>query len=262
MTPGRTSPVPSFKFLFLSLLAVGLIGAAYTPPTAWAQGAGPRLFLPAIQNSATGNAILGTVTAAGAPATGVMVELRRADDILVTTVATATTDAGGAFAFNQTSNLPPTSAYAVRYHNALNPARLRQWITRPLTGTAASGVISLPVFDIANVPLAGPAEGTVSGLPLVFTWTRRPASPSDSYRVEFFDATGTTNFSGSTPLQGYVSSLTLGSLDSSFPLNSPLTWTVTIELADGSYGEAFETRTVTFTNRGTLMLLPDRLYAD
>jgi hypothetical protein len=244
--------VLSIKSLFFAVLAVGLIRAVGAPPTVWAQGAGQRLFLPAIQNGATGNAIRGTVTAAGAPASGVVVELRRADDILVTTVATATTDAGGAFAFDQTRSLPPTSAYTVRYHNATDAARLRQWITRPLTGTAASGAVSLPVFDIANVPLAGPAEGTVSGLPLVFTWTRRPASPSDSYRVELFDATGTTNFSGSTPLQGYVSSLTLGSIDGSFPLNSPLTWTVTIELVDGSYGEAFETRTVTFTNRGAL----------
>ncbi len=255
MTPAKTSPVLIFNSLLSATLAVGLLVAAGPAPVAHAQGTGQRLFLPAVQKGATGNAIRGTVTVAGAPASGVVLELRRADDILVTTVATTTTDVAGAFAFNQIASLPPTSAYIVRYRNASDPTRLAQWVTRPLTGTAASGAVNLPVFDIANVPLAGPAEGTVSGLPLVFTWTRRPASPSDSYRVEFFDATGTTNFSGSTPLQGYVSSLTLGSIDSSFPLNSPLTWTVTIELADGSYGDAFETRTVTFTNRGTLRIV-------
>jgi hypothetical protein len=88
-------------------------------------------------------------------------------------------------------------------------------------------------------------------LPYTFQWTRRPASPSDTYEFDLYDpADGDPYFYTDPPL-GYVGSYTLSGLPARFRRGTQYAWEVWVYSPDGGYGISYDTRLVTFSSAGT-----------
>jgi uncharacterized repeat protein (TIGR01451 family) len=203
-----------------------------------------RLFLPVISKPVPG--IQGHVTVNGAPAAGVLLELRHFDGQSFSTQLATQTDGTGYYNFDTAPSLPPGEIYYVRYLNTgATPGQLWFWGTRDITSYAAGGTVASN-FDLADVTLVAPPGGATVALPAPFQWTLRSATPTDSYQLTVFDPNGTA-FGQTDPL-GYVNGVTLTGLPSDFHAGIGYGWTVNINSPDGGYGTAYYYRRVSFTN--------------
>jgi uncharacterized repeat protein (TIGR01451 family) len=209
-----------------------------------------RVYLPLIRSTCK-SGICGRVTLNGSPAAGVSLELRFFNGSSFSTLATTTTNANGDYAFAGMPSLALGQHYYVRYRNyAGTPGRLWVWGTRDLTSYSAGSAVEIGNFDIADIVLVSPAAGATVALPYTFQWTRRPATPSDTYEFDLYDPTdGNPNFYTAPPL-GYVGSYILNSLPPGFNVGALYGWEIWVYSPDGGYGISYETRAVHFSNTG------------
>jgi hypothetical protein len=141
------------------------------------------VYLPLFSRNTT---LSGTVTLHGAPVAGVQIELRYFDGAVWTSGDFATTDSAGQYFFSPAS-LNAGERYYVRYLNSNDPSRLGYWATKELASYSASVGGSVAAFDIADIGLDGPANDAELGLPIVFSWFVRSATPNDNYVQILYD---------------------------------------------------------------------------
>ncbi len=150
--------------------------------------------------------------------------------------------------------LTPGRSYFVGFFNyfGTDEGMLDHWFTRELEPYVANSNIVMETFDIADVTLLSPASGATVSLPYVFQWTKRPASPSDSYRFRLYEPS-TNNSFYSAPL-GYIDSFQLDGLPAGFSPNKAYRWTIWVYSPDGGSGVALTPSTITFSNSGSASL--------
>jgi len=209
------------------------------------------VYLPLIHRPcATG--ICGQVTLNGTSVTDISLELRFFDGANWYTLASTNTDVNGNYAFTSVPGLAPGQRYYVRYRNYVGtPGRLWVWGTRVLTSYSTGSNVHIGNFDIADIPLVSPANGATVALPYVFQWTRRTATPSDTYELNLYDPSDGNPYFFTAPPLGYVGTYTLNDLPPGFSPSAQYTWEIWVYSPDGGYGISYETRMVAFSNTST-----------
>jgi hypothetical protein len=194
--------------------------------------------------------ITGRVMQNGTPAGSVPLQLRFFNGTAWSTLASATTAADGTYAFTSAPTLGAGQKYYVRYQNVTQTAgRLFLWSTRTLTAYTAGTALDLGSFDIGDVGLVSPPGGATVTLPNTFQWTRRSATPSDSYILELYDPSDYQP-RWLSALRGYTDSYLLDSLAPALSTNTPYAWDVLITSPGGGSGVSRLARLVQFANRG------------
>ena len=211
------------------------------------EGGCQRTYLPFVAKSpATG--LYGFVTDDGLPADGVDLELRYYDGSTWSTRATTSTAADGKYLFQDVPSLLPGEYYYGRYvnPNSSTSNRLLTWHTQTLSTYRIGTNFNLGNFDLADVVGQSPSSGQALTLPYTFTWTKRPATPSDSYELEIFDLDNDPYFS--TPQLGYADSHALGAMPTGFSPNETYYWDIQVHSPDGGFGASFSLYAFTFAN--------------
>jgi hypothetical protein len=221
-----------------------------------------RTYLPLVMRNAdassTGNRIHGQVTYQGTPLGGVNLALRFYNGSSWSTPQFAATQADGTYRFDNLSSLSSGQRYYVSYlngsyGNTSNPNYLSIWGSFSITTLSNGADVSGGNFDLANVPLIAPTDNATVALPYTFQWTRRAASPSDSYELDLWDPDDGDPYWW-TSLLGWVNGYTLNALPAGFVSNTPYAWEVYVISADGGYGLSYQSRLVTFSNTGSLTI--------
>jgi len=195
--------------------------------------------------------IHGRVTQAGAAAGGVPLQLRFFNGTTWSTIASTTTGGDGSYVFSGAPTLGTGQKYYVRYQNVSQTAgRLFLWSTRSVTAYTAGAALDLGGFDIADVTLVNPPGGASISLPSAFEWTRRTATPSDSYILEIYDPSDYQP-RWLSPVLGYANAYILNSLATVLATNTPYAWDIVISSPDGGSGVSRVARLVQFANRGS-----------
>ena len=198
-----------------------------------------------VREASTQGSIFGTVTCGGQASPGILVELVLYDYGGATwnVAALALTDATGGYRFTGLPTLTEAQEYAVRYRNLANdPRYLRDWEMPVIAYTAGDDVWGGDC-DFADVALGLPDDATPRPLPVTFHWTRRAASPEDTYEVELWDpavANGSHFASGDL---GYVDEYVLGTLPDGFQPGVLYAWGVLVHGPTGQ-GRSRETHRV------------------
>lgn len=190
--------------------------------------------------------IYGRVTLGGAAAGGVGLDLRFYNGSSWSTRMSTSTNSNGDYLFSNPPSLSSGQKYYVRYLNPSSTPNGRLWgwygadITSYTSGTRVPG----GDFDIKDVTLRAPSDGSSVTLPYTFRWDLRGIS-SDHYRLVLFDPTS-KNLAISGDL-GYVSQVTMTSLPPGWPSGRTYVWWVMVcqDAACSAYGEAFESWYVT-----------------
>ncbi len=210
-----------------------------------------KVFLPMIIKPQPG--IMGYVTVNGIAAAGVPLDLRFFNGSSWSTLASTSTDSAGKYLFTGVPSLGSGQRYYVRFLNPSTTAdgRLADWYTRSLLAYTAGESVAIGDFDLADITLQSPPPGATIALPYVFQWTRRLATPADTYEFNLFDPSGTAFFYTIPPL-GYVDRYTLNGLPSGFARNKSYGWFIATYSPDGGYGESFYYNPVTFSKAGLL----------
>jgi len=205
-----------------------------------------QVYLPLVLKPCS-TGICGRVTLNGAPAANVYLQLRFFDGSRWSTRSTTYTDQNGNYAFTNVPSLGPGQRYYVLYSNSAGlSGRLRAWGTRELTSYTAGTAVEIGNFDIADIPLVAPSDGATVSLPYTFRWTRRTATPSDSYALALYDS---SNYAHTSPL-GYVDSIFVNNLPPFVTPGTQYRWEVLAFSPDGGVGISLQARRVTFTNTG------------
>jgi uncharacterized repeat protein (TIGR01451 family) len=225
------------------------LGSGQTPIASTTVGA-VRLFLPLVSYTLPPAGIYGHVTLNGSPAAGVPLQLRFFDGANWSTAASLSTAGDGSYLF-QPAALGPGQDYYVRFTNpntTTDNGQLFRWGTREITAYQFNASVPIGDFDIANIELNSPAPGAAVGLPVNFQWTRRPATPGDSYEFDLFSVTSNAPSFFTNPPLGYVGNYLLASLPGGFGTGTRYGWSLVAYSPDGGYGIAYWYYTVTFTN--------------
>jgi hypothetical protein len=197
--------------------------------------------------------IFGYLTQRGAPVGGISLELWL--DSGSSPLRTATTNSAGYYLFAGIPALDVGQSYNVMYQNPeFNDSRLRSWVSADVTSFTPSSSVFLGTSDLANIPLVAPDPKATIALPFVFEWTRRTATPSDSYFWKLFDPYSTA-YKYSDAL-GYSKTYPLNSLPSGFSQSVQYGWDVGVLDSSGGIGTSYYYRTVTFSNSGASILGP------
>jgi uncharacterized repeat protein (TIGR01451 family) len=207
-----------------------------------------RVYLPLATQKICSAGICGRVTLNGSPAGGLSLALRYYNGSTWSTRATKTTGSDGSYAFTNMPALGPGQEYYVRYQNSTRTAgRLWIWGTKSLTTYAAGSNADMGIFDIADIALVAPDSGAWVSLPYTFQWTPRPATPSDTYEFDLYDANNDEPYFYSA-LLGYVSGYSLNCLPAGFAFGTYYLWDVWVYSPDGGYGISYWSRWVTFSS--------------
>lgn len=170
--------------------------------------------------------IYGTITQNGIPAAFRTVMLRKYDASINSwsTAATTTTRGDGGYTFNSIPSLDSGDIYYAAFSNSSQqPGLLWFWATPYQRSFSAGTSLNLGIFDIADVVLNSPANGSTTGFPATFTWTRRSATASDSYRFHLYEPSGGLPEYTSAPL-GYTSQIILGGIPPGFLFSHDYAW--------------------------------------
>jgi hypothetical protein len=209
----------------------------------------PTLFLPVVAKPEPG--IHGHVTLHGAPAAGVMLDLRFFDGAGYSTLRSTTTSQSGAYNFSDAPTLGPGQSYYVRFTNTGGTlGELWFWGTANITGYSAGGSVAAGDFDLADIALSFPPNNITLGLPVSFQWQVRPGLVTDSYQLAIYDYADGNPFA-QTALLGYVNSVLVTGVPNTFQSGVPYAWEVRVNSPDGGLGISYSTRFVTFNNAVT-----------
>jgi uncharacterized repeat protein (TIGR01451 family) len=206
------------------------------------------VYLPLVSYRICSTGICGRVTLNGSPAGGVSLALRYYNGSAWSTRATKTTGADGSYAFTSVPALGPGQEYYVRYQNSAGTAgRLWVWGTKTLTTYAAGSNVEMGISDIADIALTAPGSGDAVSLPYTFQWTPRPASLSDTYEFDLYDANADTPYFY-TPHLGYVGGYSLNCLPAGFAFGTYYLWDVWVYSPDGGYGISYWSNWIQFSS--------------
>jgi hypothetical protein len=186
------------------------------------------------------------VTYQGVPASGINLLLRYWDGSAYVTSKQTKVQANGSYIFTGVS---PTASeyYYVRYSNSTgggnvqNSSYLWNWASYSISYNSGASMAGGD-FDIADVALLTPDNHASLALPVTFTWTRRAATPGDSYSVGFEDTTNSWESSA----VGYENNLTLSGIASDMSYGTFYTWYVFVNGPWGDYGISFGDRQIAF----------------
>ncbi|GEM_PF-6723535 len=143
------------------------------------------------------------------------------------------TDSAGNYRFSGLPSLTSGQEYWVEFLNERRtPGQLWRFTCKPITTYSAGTDKKACDFDVADVVLGFPGDGSEVDLPETFTWTRRPFS-SDSYEFNLYDKWGDDWWWTDPPL-GYVSQYTLQNLPAYFSLYTPYYWDLWIYTPAGT----------------------------
>jgi hypothetical protein len=190
--------------------------------------------------------IYGRVTLGGAAAGSVALDLRYYNGSSWSTRASATTNSNGEYLFANPPSLSPGQKYYVRY---LNPSstpngRLWGWYGPDITSYTSGSRVHGGDFDIKDVTMRSPSNGSSVTLPYTFQWDLRGIS-SDHYRLVFYDPVD--DRAATTSDLGYVNQVTITGLPSGWPSGRTYYWWVRVcqDASCSAYGDAFATWSVT-----------------
>ncbi len=150
----------------------------------------------------------------------------------------------GSYQFTTVQSLGANQKYFV-YSGNFYPYLSVWWGPDILTYTTGQ-TISGGSFDIANIPLLSPSSAITIGLPVVFKWTPRTATPSDSYHIVMWNINN-DSISWQSPPLGYVGSYTMTTLPNNFTTGVRYAWLVEVS-NNGGTGDSQETRVITFSS--------------
>lgn len=245
----HTSDNPSSCAARSYILSTSTGGPTPTATATLPPGTAQNFYLPLALRAEIQAGIAGRVTLNGASASGSEVRLRqRTGSSAWATVATATTESDGSYKFRNVATLGSGQQYRVEYFNdALSSGRLFFWATVPLSSYTNGTDVTLTPFDIGDVRLREPDGEAHVSLPATFIWTRRAATPSDSYVFEVYDPVD-PDVGGATNELGYVEGVIIGGLPGGFESDHRYVWDVVIVAPDDSFGISLEARGVYFNN--------------
>jgi hypothetical protein len=202
------------------------------------------LYLPLVMKNFTPS-IYGLVTLNGAPAAGITVTLQFSSTVSFSAIMTQTTSSDGMYQFVNAPSLAPGQRYLVQYVRPSGTTNtLRSWSTKSLTSYTQGENKAAGDFDIADVTLLQPPADVTITLPYTFTWNVRPASPTDTYKLQMNDPTTGQAWWTSLDL-GYSGSYALDTLPPGISLGVLTTWSVLPIAPDGGNGRS-STRKATF----------------
>lgn len=206
-----------------------------------------QLYIPAASRAIAIPGIYGRVTQNGVAASGVPLDLRFYDGSAWSTARSTTTNSDGMYVFLDVPTIFPGQYYYVLYQNpGDNPSRLWTWHTRAIGPYTSGDTVSIGSFDLATVALVSPPHGATGPIPVTFTWTPRPSSPTDSYEIDFYDSINYDLIWWSDPL-GYVNHYPLNFLPTGIDVYDRVIWEVWMYSPDGGYGVSYDARWFTFT---------------
>jgi hypothetical protein len=131
----------------------------------------------------------------------------------------------------------------VQFSNDTDPDRVYTWYG-PIIDTYRKGDrVPGGDFDIADVPLNKPSEGTVSQLPLTFDWDKRDLA-GETYRLAIVDLEEDVFWR--TFDLGDVDEFELRALAPDILYNKKYSWYIEVYVGPDSFGESFEAREITF----------------
>jgi hypothetical protein len=186
------------SFIHISLIIVGIIGFAATPPNAAPiHGQGSYgMFLPFV--AVPPLEFYGAVTDHGQPAAGVKLFLEHCFvariPACVNTGYEAITDAQGRYNFTRVPTLKANESYAVIYSRIAGYNQrantLLIWWTSPISSYTIGSTLNAGNFDIGSVEPVTPPSGSILPQPsppasvaLQFQWTARIGQAEDNYAV-------------------------------------------------------------------------------
>jgi hypothetical protein len=206
------------------------------------------VYLPIISKpSALVPALNGSVNFNGSPASGVPLDLLFDDGSKWSTITSTTTAANGSYSFRNLPALSTGQKYYVFFANkAKDDSKLSSWQTKILTAYDGASIVTFETFDIANISLVSPDPWVTVSLPVTFTWTPRPATPSDSYEFDLYGPTNENPFFHTDPPLGYVSSYRLQSLPDTFSKGAQYGWALFIYSPDGGFGTSYSCNPIIF----------------
>ncbi len=202
------------------------------------------LYLPLVMKNFVPS-IHGLVTQNGVPAAGITVTLQLSQTLEYSPIMTQTTASDGTYHFFNAPVLTGGQRYLVQYlRPSLTTPTLRSWSTRSF-GTYSQGQDKVAGdFDLADVTLLQPSADVTITLPFTFTWTMRPSSPTDSYKLQMNDPISGAVWWTSGDL-GHVGNYPLSTLPPGINPGATAVWSVLPIAPDGGSGRS-STRRVTF----------------
>jgi hypothetical protein len=198
-----------------------------------------------VAGSQSAGEIYGRITDGGAPAVGVMLTLWLWNGSSWSDVARVDTKSDGSYSFPSPESLGPNETYEVVYGpNDADESHLYSW-TGPTVSVYLKGAQQAGgTFDIANVALLAPPPDTVVGLPATLSWQRRGLG-SDTYQVLLFDFDAGEE--ATFDEEGNSGSVTITQLPEWAAFGEQYGWTVWVCNDANGCGDAFQYRTITFT---------------
>ena len=231
--------------------------AATATPTATPTDAGTPTPTPTpAATPAPGSGVYGQALDGGAAASGITLRLYHCDSYGSCSAASSTTtDSGGIYDFTGAATLSSGYSYYVGFVNGASggnsddPNHLTYWRSFDITPYTAGSSVEGGTFDIADVVLVSPPDGSSRTLPTTFTWDGRGVA-GDRYSWAIADPYLSELYYVDPPVEATVFVLdeTLGgaiglSYDTEYP------WYVYVANGSwaGGYGVSYYYRTVTFS---------------
>jgi hypothetical protein len=222
------------------LVSLFILAALLTVQPSSGEAAGlnvTQVYLPLLAKSQV--SIFGHFTLGGAPAIIHNIQLH-IHNPSSTTIATTQTQPDGTYAFLDVPSLAAGETYnVVQSSDDLLPAQLSLWFSRTISSYTAGDVIDLGTADLADIELVAPDYYATVPLPATFSWTPRPATPTDIYELQIAEANDGNPYSIS-PKLGYVDHYTLKSLPAGFDTDWKYYWDVWVYQPDGSKSRSGE----------------------
>jgi uncharacterized repeat protein (TIGR01451 family) len=183
--------------------------------------------------------LTGKVTANGAPAAGIALDLRFYNGSIWSTLNSTISMADGSYTFKNVPALAAGQSFCVSYLNTTDSRLLYSWYTGVNTTYNGTLPVVFDTFDITNISLGKPDPGSFVRLPYTFTWTVRPLTPTDSYEFDLFNFTDGNPYFYTDPSLGYVGSYKLMKRPAGFLNGVNYGWDVVIYGPDGGSGESY-----------------------
>jgi hypothetical protein len=195
---------------------------------------------------AANNGINGHVAYQGAAAASIGLLLRFFNGSSWSMAATTYTDATGLYRFLGLASLSPGQKYYVRFGpNTSNPAYLWAWWGPSITSYTSGSTVPGGDFDIADVSLLSPADGSAAHLPVTLSWQQRGIA-TDTYRVQLWDPS--TGEGWLTNDLGNVGNFNITSLPPGAVFGRMYRWDILVFNGPDSYGESLSDRRITFVS--------------
>lgn len=197
--------------------------------------------------------IRGTVTQNGAAASGIYLQLRyfNNDDDSYSTRSEFTTGLDGVYKFVNVPTINDGDRYYIRFLGQYNDGdsnhMLSFWGTQQIENYTQNSDSAIGDFDIDDIDLGFPTDGSSITLPYTFTWSLRDSSPGDNYHLAIEDSA--TSNPWWLVKQGYHNSFSLNCLYFGMQTNYLYKWWIDINSpGTNAYGVSYYYKQFQITN--------------